>query len=129
MTCKLARDGYTVWTSALEALFISFNSKNNMSVKRKIIPLGDRVLVRTLEAITKTKSGIIIPDSVNKERPEQGTVMAVGKGRTTDEGVIIKPAVNVGDEIIFSKYGPDEITIDGEKYFILSESNILAIIN
>ena len=99
-----------------------------MSTKRKIIPLGDRVLVRALEAVTKTKSGIIIPDTANKERPEQGTVVAVGEGRTTDEGKVIAPHVKIGDEILFSKYGPDEIKIDDEEYFILSESNILAIL-
>ena len=99
-----------------------------MSTKRKITPLGYRVLVRALVPTTKTKSGIIIPDTAGKERPEQGTVVAVGLGRTTDAGVVIKPTVNVGDEILFSKYGPDEIKIDGEEFFILSESNILAII-
>ena len=99
-----------------------------MSTKRKITPLGDRVLVRALVPTTKTKSGIIIPDTAGKERPEQGTVVAVGLGRTTDEGTIIKPTVKVGDEILFSKYGPDEIKIDGEEFFIISESNILAII-
>ncbi len=99
-----------------------------MSTKQKIIPLGDRVLVSTLRAETKTKSGIIIPDTVNKERPERGVVVAVGDGRTTDEGIVIAPKVSVGDTIIFSKYGPDEIKIDGEEFFILSESNILAII-
>lgn len=95
---------------------------------RKIIPLGDRVLVRTIEVDTKTKGGIIIPDSVKKERPEQGVVVAVGEGRTTNEGKIITPKVKVGDTVLFSKYGPDEIKLDGEEYYILSESNILAII-
>lgn len=99
-----------------------------MSTKPKIIPLGDRVLVRALDAVIKTKSGIIIPDTASKERPERGTVVAVGLGRTTDEGKVITPHVKIGDEILFSKYGPDEIKIDGEEYFILSESNILAII-
>ena len=99
-----------------------------MNTKKKIIPLGDRVLVRTIEADTKTKSGIIIPDTVSKERPEQGVVVAVGEGRTTDEGKIIPSSVKVGDVIIFSKYGPDEVKIDNEEYYILSESNILAIV-
>ena len=99
-----------------------------MTTKRKIIPLGDRVLVRVEEAVTKTKSGIIIPDTANKERPEQGVVVAVGAGRVTDEGKTIAPKVKVGDSIIFSKYQLDEIKVDGEEYYILSESNILAII-
>ena len=99
-----------------------------MSTKRKIIPLGDRVLVRVEEAVTKTKSGIIIPDTANKERPEQGVVVAVGAGRTTDEGKTIAPKVKVGDAIIFSKYQLDEIKVEGEEYYILNESNILAIV-
>lgn len=99
-----------------------------MSTKLKITPLGDRVVVRALVPTTKTKSGIIIPDTAGKERPEQGTVIAAGPGRTTDEGVVIKPTVKVGDEVLFSKYGPEEIKIDGEDYYILSESNILAIV-
>lgn len=96
--------------------------------QKRIIPLGDRVLVHIIEAETKTKSGIIIPDTASKERPEQGVVVAVGAGRTTDKGKIITPKVKVGDTVIFSKYGPDEIKIDGEEYYILNESNILAII-
>lgn len=99
-----------------------------MSTKQKIVPLGDRVLVSVVVAETKTKSGIIIPDTASKERPEQGVVVAVGDGRVTDEGKTVAPRVKVGDTIIFSKYGPDEIKIDGEEYYILNESNILAII-
>jgi chaperonin GroES len=99
-----------------------------MSTKKKIVPLGDRVLVRIEKAETKTKSGIIIPETISKERPEQGVVVSVGAGRTTDEGKTIAPHVAVGDTVIFSKYGPDEIKLDGEEYYILSESNILAVI-
>jgi len=99
-----------------------------MSTKQRIIPIGDRVLVSTVKAETKTKSGIIIPDTVNKERPEQGVVIAVGEGRKTDQGNVIAPRVAVGDTIIFSKYGPDEIKVNNEDFFIISESNILAII-
>lgn len=99
-----------------------------MSTKRRIIPLGDRVLVRVAKVETKTKSGIIIPETVGKERPEQGVVVEVGAGRTTDQGVVIAPTVKRGDTIVFSKYGPDEIKIDGEEYYVIQESNILAII-
>ena len=101
------------------------NTKPN---KKSIVPLGDRVLVRTLEAETKTKSGIIIPDTASKERPEQGVVGAVGAGRTTDEGETIPIKVKVGDTIIFSSYQIDEIKVDGEEYYILNENNILGII-
>ncbi|HEY4486307.1 MAG TPA: co-chaperone GroES, partial [Candidatus Paceibacterota bacterium] len=79
-----------------------------MTTKRKIIPLGDRVLVSIVAAETKTKSGIIIPDTASKERPEQGVVVAVGDGRTTDEGKTIAPKVKVGDAIIFSSYQLEE---------------------
>ncbi len=97
---------------------------------KKIIPLGDRVLVRPLssEEDKKSKSGIIIPETISKERPERGTVVAVGEGKTNEEGKVIPLRVKVGDQVVFSKYGPDEIKIDGEEYYILSESNILAII-
>lgn len=96
--------------------------------KRKIIPLGDRVLVRPEEMTVETKSGIIIPDTASKERPEQGVVVAVGEGRVTDDGKTIALRIKVGDTVVFSKYGPDEIELDGEKYYILNESNILAVI-
>ena len=95
----------------------------------KIKPLADRVVVKPLDGQDKkTASGIIIPDTVNKEKPEQGTVVAVGDGRMTDEGKHISMGIKVGDAVLFSKYGPDEVTVDGEEYYILSESNILAII-
>lgn len=95
-----------------------------------IIPLSDRVVVKptALEEGVTTASGIIIPDTDNKEKPEQGTVIAVGKGRMTDDGKVLPMSVKVGDKILFSKYGPDEVKVDDEEYFILSESSILAII-
>jgi chaperonin GroES len=96
--------------------------------KINIKPLGDRVLVELIDQTTKSAGGIIIPDTVNKERGEQGKVIAVGAGRRTDDGKLIPLSVKKGDKIIFSKYGPDEIKVDGREYFIISESNILAII-
>ena len=98
--------------------------------KLTIIPLSDRVVVRPLgdDEMEKTASGIIIPDTVSKEKKEQGAVIAIGEGRTTDDGKIVPVKVKVGDRVLFSKYGPDEVEIDDEEYFILSESNILAII-
>ena len=101
-----------------------------MKTKNNIVPLGDRILVKPLSSddIKKTKSGIIIPDTVSKERPEQGKVIAVGEGRQTDDGKIVKLRVKVGDTILFSKYGPDEVKIDGEEFMILKEEQVLAII-
>lgn len=102
-----------------------------MSKKVNIHPIGDRVLVEASsehERGKETKSGIFIPETADKERAEQGIVVAMGAGKMTDEGKIIPMTVKVGDKILFAKYGPDEIKVDGKEYFILSESNILAVI-
>ncbi len=98
--------------------------------KISIKPLGDRVLVEAidLENSEKTKSGIIIPDTVSKEKSEQGKIIAVGEGKRTDDGKLIPMSVKKGQKILFSKYGPDEVKVDGKEYFIISESNILAIL-
>lgn len=99
--------------------------------KNEVIPLGDRVLVRPLstdELHSKTISGIIIPETVDKEKPEQGMVMAVGEGKYNDSGVLIPMRVHKGDRVVFSKYSPNEIKLEGKEYYILDESSILAII-
>lgn len=97
--------------------------------KINIRPLGDRVLVEPVDANTeKTKSGIIIPDTISKEKSEQGKIIAVGEGKRNEEGKLVPMNVKKGQRIIFSKYGPDEIKVDGQEYFIISESNILAVI-
>ena len=99
------------------------------TAKNKIIPLGDRVLVKPVSQEGKeTISGIIIPETVDKGKPEQGKVIEVGEGRITDDGKVIPIKIKKGDMVVFSKYGPDEIKVDGEDYFIISESNILAVI-
>lgn len=98
--------------------------------KPTLAPLGDRVLVKPLargEINKKRPSGIILPETIEAERPQEGTVIAVGKGRY-DDGALIPMSVNVGDRIIFSKYGYDEVKIDGVEYFVVKEENILAII-
>ena len=93
-------------------------------------PLGDRVLVRPLSADdTRSPSGIIIPDTAKQEKPERGTVVAVGEGRRAESGEMIPPRVAVGDTVMFSKYGFDEITVNDVDYVIVSEGSILAIIN
>src|SRR3989344_5828642 len=98
-------------------------------MKINIKPLGDRVLVEALEPSEgkKTASGIIIPDTVSKERGEQGKVLAVGPGKRGEDGKIIPVSVKKDDKIIFSKYGPDEIKEEDKTYFIISEANILAV--
>jgi chaperonin GroES len=101
--------------------------------KSTIQPLGDRVVVRQLteeEMGTKSASGIIIPDTVSKEKPEQGMVIAVGEGKWDEDGEKRIPIdVKVGDRVVFSKYGYDEVKVAGEDYYIVSESNILAVIS
>jgi len=90
-------------------------------------PIGDRVVVRPKTAEETTKSGIILPDTA-KERPQEGEVMAVGTGRTMDDGTVVPLAVKVGDTVLFSKYGGTEIKVSGEEYIILREDDILAIL-
>ena len=89
-------------------------------------PLGDRVIVKALEQDEKTASGIYLPDTA-KEKPQRGTVVAVGEGRWID-GERVALEVSEGDEVIYSKYGGTEITIEGEDVLILSEHDILAIV-
>ena len=89
-------------------------------------PLGDRVVVKALSQEEVTKSGIYLPDTAKDEKPEQGEVIAVGPGKLLENGQRAPIAVAVGDSIVFKKYGPDEVKIDGEEFLILSEEDILA---
>jgi chaperonin GroES len=93
----------------------------------KIRPLQDRVIVRRLEEEEKTKGGIIIPDTA-KEKPQEGKVIAVGKGKVTEEGKVIPLDVKPGDKILFGKYSGTEIKIEGEEHLIMREEDILGII-
>ncbi|MEK7077534.1 MAG: co-chaperone GroES, partial [Patescibacteria group bacterium] len=91
-----------------------------------IKPLSDRVLIEPMSKEEKTKSGIYLPDTADKERPEQGKVLAVGPGKY-DDGKLVKPAVKKGDVVLFTKYGPNEIKVGGKEYLIAREDDILAI--
>ncbi len=93
-----------------------------------IKPLGDRVILKPATKEEATKSGIILPDTVDKERPEQGEVIAIGPGKLLTSGERASMSVKVGDKVMFKKYGPDEIKIDGVDYLVISEEDILAII-
>jgi len=95
-------------------------------VVKKLIPIGDRVVVQPEPEEQKTRSGIVLPDSA-KERPSEGTVIAVGSGRILDNGQKVPLEVKVGDKVIYSKYGGNEVKIDELEYIILSEKDILAI--
>ena len=91
-------------------------------------PLHDRVLVRRIEGDEKTKGGLIIPETA-KEKPAEGEVMAVGEGARRDSGELIAPAVKAGDRILFGKWSGSEVTLDGQEYLIMKESDILGIID
>ena len=97
--------------------------------KISIQPLADRVLVRPEEgADEKTASGIIIPETAHKEKPERGVVVAVGDGKRNEKGEVLAMRIKVGDTVIFSKYGYDEVKIDEEEFYIVTEANVLAVI-
>ena len=93
-----------------------------------IKPLDDRVLIEPISKEELTKSGIIIPDTADKEKPEQGKVIAVGEGKIDNNGNRIPMTVKVGDVVLFTKYGPNEVKIDNKEYLIAKEEDILAII-
>lgn len=90
-------------------------------------PLGDRVIIRVLEKEEKTKSGIFLPDTA-KEKPSEGEVIAVGAGKVYDNGQRVAPEVAVGDKVLFSKYAGTEVKIDGVDHLVISERDILAIL-
>ena len=94
----------------------------------RIRPLGDRVVIRPAEREEKTKSGIYLPDTASKERPQEGVILAVGEGRRDDSGKIIPMNVKAGDQVLFAKYSGTEFKVDDEEYLILSEKDILGII-
>ena len=100
---------------------------NGTEVATQLRPLGDRVVVRPSSREETTKSGIVIPDTV-KEKPQRGTVVAVGEGRRDDDGDRIPMDVAAGNEVLFAKYGGTEFKLDEEELLILSEKDILAII-
>ena len=94
----------------------------------KIKPLFDHILIEPIEEEEKTKTGILLPQTAEKERPEQGKVIAVGSGKKNDDGKIIPPEVKAGDRVLFTKYGPNEIKVDNKEYLIAKEDDILAVV-
>lgn len=92
-----------------------------------IKPLEDRVVIKAIEPMEKTKGGIYLPDTA-KEKPQEGEVMAVGPGKYSNSGQLIKPTVKKGDRVIYGKYSGTEITVDGIEYLIMRESDLYAII-
>jgi chaperonin GroES len=94
----------------------------------KLKPLGDRVILEPLTEEKKSKGGILLPETVDKERPEKGRVIAVGEGKIDENGKRIKMNVKKGDVVLFTKYGPNEVKIEGKEHLIAKEEDILAII-
>jgi chaperonin GroES len=95
--------------------------------KTKFRPLHDRVVVRRIDAESKTKGGIIIPDTA-KEKPQEGEIIAVGPGGRDEAGKLIKPDVKTGDRVLFGKWSGTEVKLDGEELLIMKESDIMGII-
>ena len=94
----------------------------------KIKPLSDHILIEPIPQQEKTKTGILLPDTAEKERPEQGKVIAVGPGKKTSSGKILPLEVKKGDTVLFTKYGPSEIKVNNKEYLIAKEEDILAIL-
>ncbi len=93
----------------------------------KIQPLADRVVVKALEEAEQMRGGLYIPDTA-KEKPSQGEIVAVGPGKLSDEGTRVELDVKVGDKVLYGKYAGTDVTLDGEEYLILRETDVLAII-
>jgi len=96
--------------------------------KVNLKPLADRVIVKPMEAAEKTKGGIILPDTA-KEKPIEGIIVAVGPGKVTEDGKQVKLEVKEGDKVLYGKYSGTEVTVEGEEYLIMRESDIFAIIS
>lgn len=101
-------------------------NKADRSVNLK--PIGGNILVTPVEEEKTTLSGIVLPDTVSKEKPQKGKVVALGTGRLDESGKKLPFNVKVGDVVIFKKYGPDEIEVEGSEYLIMEESDILAVV-
>ncbi len=100
------------------------SAKKLMNLK----PLANRVILEPVEDEARTKSGIVIPDTAEKEKPVKGKVLATGPGKLNENGERVPMSVKIGDVVLFKKYGPDEIEVDGKKYLVGDEDDILAII-
>ncbi|MEK7187929.1 MAG: co-chaperone GroES [Patescibacteria group bacterium] len=92
-------------------------------------PLSNHLFIEAAEEEKVTKSGIVLPESAEKERPVKGKVLAVGPGKANDKGERIPMSVKVGDVVLFKKYGPDEVELDGKKYLVADEDDVLAVLD
>ena len=106
----------------------SKTAKSKTKAKEKIRPLGEKVLIKRLEAEQTTRGGIVLPDSA-KEKPQKGTILAVGDGKLLDDGTRAEFQVAVGDSVLFASYAGTEIKLDGEEMMLMDESEVLAILD
>src|ERR1700712_691824 len=106
----------------------SVNTARRSKQMAKLRPLGDKILIKRVEAETKTKSGIVLPDSA-KEKPKRGKIIAVGDGKRLESGERAKFSVKKGHEVLFTSYAGTEIKVDGEELMIMAEDDILAIVD
>lgn len=104
------------------------DSKTFDEFLKKIKPMDDRILVEPVEESTATASGIVLPDTASKEKPQKGKVLAVGPGKLNEDGKRIATTVKVGDTILYTRYGPTEVKIEGKEIYFLNESDVLAIV-
>ncbi len=111
----------------LQNIIVNLNKSYNKPMALDLKPLADRVIVLPAAAEEKTKSGIIIPDTA-KEKPQRGEVVAVGEGKISDQGVLVKSQLKVGDQVLYGKYAGTEISLEGADYLIMRESDILAVL-
>jgi chaperonin GroES len=96
--------------------------------KTKIRPVGGNILVKPVNKEQTSASGIVLPDTVDKEKPQKGEIIALGTGKKTEDGKVVAFSVKVGDIVLFKKYSPDEVEVDGEDYLIMDEDAILCVI-
>src|SRR5476649_2872670 len=120
--CRLSIYGLWTVAAALTSL-----TKIEMETRMKIRPLHDRVIVKRIEEERKTASGIVIPDTA-AEKPDQGEIVAVGKGKKNDDGKVSPLDVKVGDRVLFGKYSGQTVKIDGQELMVMREEDIMAIV-
>lgn len=95
---------------------------------KKLRPMDDRILVEPVEEETATTFGLVLPDTASREKPQKGRVVAVGPGKLTEEGKRVPMSVKPGDTVLYTKYGPTEVKIEGKEIFFLQESDVLAVV-
>ena len=111
-----------------KAVSRSVSQASSSPKKSSVRPLRDHILIEPMKHEEKTETGIILPDTAEKERPEQGVVVAVGSGRINEHGARVPMEVKEGDRVLFSKYGPNELKVNGKEYLVAKEEDILAIL-